>query len=177
MVEPGLMAQPGRMLFSLAAQGGIRIDANVDEKNLRLLAPGMPARVVADAYPGQSFNARHGRGTTGAAEPAAFLRPDMMASVELVGRVKADALVLPSGVVRDADCEVPWVLAVQGDRAVRVPVKLGLCGVGSVEIAGGLKQGDAVIVQTEKVVAGDRVRTGPVTTPVKGMETPSFISR
>ncbi len=189
-VEPGSMAQPGHVLLTLAAQGGIRIDANVDEKNLRLLTPGMAARAVADAYPGQSFDARLSyiapavdpqRGTVevrlAVPKPPVFLRPDMTVSVELVGGTKAQALVLPSGAVHDADREAPWVLALQGGRAVRVPIKLGLRGIGSVEIVAGLKEGDEVIPQTEKAVAGDRVRPGPVVAQVKGMETPSFISR
>lgn len=189
-VEPGSMAQPGHVLLTLAAQGGIRIDANVDEKNLRLLTPGMAARAVADAYPGQSFDAQLSyiapavdpqRGTVevrlAVPKPPVFLRPDMTVSVELVGGTKAEALVLPSGAVRDADREAPWVLALQNGRAVRVPVKLGLRGIGSVEIVAGLKEGDEVIPQTEKAVAGDRVRPGPVVAQVKGMETPSFISR
>ncbi|ABM35406.1 efflux RND transporter periplasmic adaptor subunit [Polaromonas naphthalenivorans] len=189
-VEPGSMAQPGHVLLTLAAQGGTRIDANVDEKNLRLLTPGMPAKAVADAYPGQSFDAQLNyiapavdpqRGTVevrlAVPNPPPFLRPDMTVSVELVGGLKKDALVLPSGAVRDADREAPWVLALQDGLAVRVPVKLGLRGVGSIEITEGLKEGDAIIPQTEKAIAGDRVRPGPVVAPVKGMETPSFISR
>ena len=189
-VEPGSMAQPGRVLLSLAAQGGTRIDANVDEKNLRLLTPGMPARAVADAYPGQSFDAQLNyiapaidpqRGTVevrlSVPNPPPFLRPDMTVSVELVGGLKKDALVLPSGAVRDADREAPWVLALRDGVAVRVPVKLGLRGIGSVEITEGLKEGDSIIPQTEKAIAGDRVRAGPVLAPVKGMDTPSFISR
>ncbi|MEP6587196.1 MAG: efflux RND transporter periplasmic adaptor subunit [Polaromonas sp.] len=189
-VEPGSMAQPSHVLLTLAAQGGTRIDANVDEKNLRLLTPGMPARAVADAYPGQSFDAQLNyiapavdpqRGTVevrlAVPNPPPFLRPDMTVSVEMVGGVKKDALVLPSGAVRDADREAPWVLALQDGLAVRVPVKLGLRGVGSIEITEGLKEGDQVIPQTEKALAGDRVRPGPVVAPGKGMETPSFISR
>ena len=188
--EPGAMAQPGHVLLTLAAQGGTRIDANVDEKNLRLLRPGMPAKAVADAYPGQPFDAQLNyiapavdpqRGTVevrlAVPNPPAFLRPDMTMSVELVGGMKKDALVLPSGAVHDADREAPWVLALRDGRAVRVPVKLGLRGVGAVEITEGLKEGDPVIPQTEKAIAGDKVRPGPAVAPVKGMETPSFISR
>jgi len=189
-VEPGSMAQPGRVLLSLAAQGSTRIDANIDEKNLRLLTPGMAARAVADAYPGEAFEARLDyiapavdpqRGTVEVRltvlKPPLFLRPDMTVSVELVGGLKKDALVLPSGAVRDVDREAPWVLALQDGRAVRVPVTLGLRGVGSVEITAGLKEGDKVIPQTEKAVPGDRVRPGPAAVPVRGMETPSFLSR
>jgi len=189
-VEPGSMAQPGRVLLTLAAQGGTRIDANVDEKNLRLLQPNMLAKAVADAYPGQPFDAQLNyiapavdpqRGTVevrlAVAKPPAFLRPDMTVSVELVGGVKKDALVLPSGAVRDADREAPWALALQDGRAVRVPVKLGLRGVGAVEILDGLKEGDPVIPQTEKALPGDRVRPGPVVANDKRFEVPSGMIR
>lgn len=187
-VEPGSMAQPGRVLLTLAALGGTRIDANVDEKNLRLLTLGMPAKAVADAYPGQSFDAQLSyiapavdpqRGTVevrlAVPHPPAFLRPDMTVSVEMVGGSKKDALVLPSGSVRDADREAPWVLLYSGGQAVRAPVKLGLRGVGAVEILEGLKEGDETIAQTEKAAVGDRVRRGPETAAGKGMEVPSFI--
>ena len=187
-VEPGSLAQPGHVLLTLAAQGGTRIDANVDEKNLRLLTPGMPARAVADAYPGQPFDAQLNyiapavdpqRGTVevrlAVPNPPAFLRPDMTVSVELVGGTKKDALVLPAGAVRDADREAPWVLLLSSGQAVRTPVRLGLRGVGAVEILEGLKEGDQAIPQTEKAVPGDRVRPGPAVVPGKGMEVPSFI--
>lgn len=188
--EPGAMAQPGRVLLTLAAQGGTRIDANVDEKNLRLLTPGMAAKAVADAYPGQPFDAQLNyiapavdpqRGTVevrlAVVKPPAFLRPDMTVSVELVGGVKQDALVLPSGAVRDADREAPWALALQDGRAVRVPVTLGLRGVGAVEILSGLKEGDPVIPQTEKALPGDRVRPGPAVANDKRFEVPSGMLR
>lgn len=189
-VEPGSMAQPGRVLLSLAAQGGTRIDANVDEKNLRLIKLGMAAKAVADAYPGQSFDAQLNyiapavdpqRGTVevrlAVPNAPAFLRPDMTVSVEMVGGVKQDALVLPSGAVRDADREAPWVLALQDGRAVRVPVTLGLRGVGAVEIVKGLAEGQQVIPQTEKAAPGDRVRPGPGAAENKRLEIPAGMTR
>ncbi len=187
--EPGSMAQPGSVLLSLAAQGEMRIDAGIDEKHLRLLRPGMPARAEADAFPGQPFDAKLSyvapavdpqRGTIevrlAVPDAPAFLRPDMTVSVELLGGEKADALVLPAGAVRDADRASPWVLAVRDGRAVRAPVTLGLRGVGAVEIATGLAEGDLVIPQTEKAVDGDRVRATGSTAPGRGIEVPSFIS-
>ena len=175
LVEPGSMAQPGRTLLTLAAQGGLRVEAAIDEKHLRLLTLGMPARAVADAYPGQGFDARLSyiapavdpqRGTVevwlDVTAPPAFLKPDMTVSVELVGGSRSDALVLPSSAVRDTDSPAPWVLLLRGDEAVRQPVTVGLRGVGSVEIADGLKAGDEAIPQTEKALPGDRVRRGSV---------------
>ena len=189
-VEPGSMAQPGRVLLTLAAQGGTRIDANVDEKNLRLIKLGMAAKAVADAYPGQSFDAQLNyiapaidpqRGTVevrlAVPNAPAFLRPDMTVSVEMVGGVKQDALVLPSGAVRDADREAPWVLALQDGRAVRVPVTLGLRGVGAVEVVKGLVEGERVIPQTEKAAPGDRVRPGPAVAENKRFEVPAGMVR
>lgn len=187
--EPGSMAQPGRVLLALAAQGQMRIDAGIDEKHLRLLAVGMPARAVADAFPGQPFDAQltyiapavdPQRGTVEVrlAVPAApaFLRPDMTVSVELLGGEKPDALVLPAGAVRDADRGAPWVLALRDGRAVRTPVTLGLRGVGAVEVVAGLDEGDEAIPQTEKAVAGDRVRRSGTSARGRGFEVPSFIS-
>ena len=166
------------------------IDAAVDEKHLRLLTPGMPAQALADAFPGQRFDARLSyiapavdpqRGTVDVRldvpQPPAFLKPDMTVSVELLAGAKKDALVLPSSAVRDADREKPWVLVLQGGRAERMPVRLGLRGVGAVEVVEGLAAGDEAIPQTEKALPGDRVRRGPALAPEKGMEVPSFIAR
>jgi HlyD family secretion protein len=109
--------------------------------------------------------------------PPAFLKPDMTVSVELVGGARKDTLVLPAVAVRDADRAEPWVLAVQDGTAVRVPVTLGLRGVGAVEILKGLSEGDTAILQTEKSVAGDKVRAGKPLAAPAGMEVPSFIQR
>lgn len=190
LVEPGSMAQPGKILLTLAAQGTPRIDASVDEKHLRMLTLGMPAKAVADAFVGQPFDAKltyiapgvdAQRGTVDVRlevlTPPAFLKPDMTVSVELVGGAHKDALVLASVAVRDADRDAPWVLALQDGKAVRVPVKLGLRGVDSVEVLQGLNEGDTVIPQTEKVVVGDKVRAGKPLTTQPGMEVPSFIQR
>jgi HlyD family secretion protein len=188
-VESGSMAQPSRVLLALAA-GSTRIDAGIDEKHLHMLVLGMPARAVADAYPTQPFDAQLSyigpavdlqRGTVevrlALPQPPAFLKPDMTVSVELIGANRPDALVLPAAAVREADTASPWVLALRDHRAVRVPVKLGLRGVGTVEIVSGLAAGELAIPQTEKALPGDSVRQAGHTLPEKSMEVPSFISR
>ena len=188
-VEPGTMAQPGRVLLALAA-GSTRIDAGIDEKNLHILMLGMPARAAADAYPAQPFDAQLSyigpavdlqRGTVevrlAVPQPPAFLKPDMTVSVELIGAKRQGALVLPATAVREADSASPWVLALRDHRAVRVPVKLGLRGIGTVEIVSGLAEGDVAIPQTEKALPGDSVRQTGNTLQGKGLEVPSFISR
>jgi HlyD family secretion protein len=188
-VEPGSMAQPSRVLLALAA-GNIRIDAAIDEKHLHILVLGMPARAVADAYPTQPFEAQLSyigpavdpqRGTVevrlALPQPPAFLKPDMTVSVELIGENRPAALVLPAAAVREADSASPWVLVLKNHRAVRVPVTLGLRGIGTLEIVSGLAAGDLAIPQTEKALPGDQVRQIGGALPEKGMEVPSFISQ
>ncbi len=188
-VEPGTMAQPGRVLLALAS-GRTRIDAGIDEKHLHMLVIGMPAKAAADAYPAQPFAAQLSyigpavdlqRGTVevrlAVPQPPPFLKPDMTVSVELIGANRSNALVLPAAAVREADSAAPWVLMLRDQRAVRVPVKLGLRGIGTMEIVSGLQEGDLAIPQTEKALPGDSVRQTGTTLQSQGMEVPSFISR
>ena len=169
-VEPGDVAQAGRRLLGMVAAGETRIHAQVDEKNLRHLSPGQQASAAADAFPGQPFAAElyyvapavdATRGTVEVrlrvAQPPAFLRPDMTASVEMLAARKDSALILPAEFVRDPDGR-PWVLAVRDGRARRVPVVLGVRGLGEVEVAEGLAEGERAIVATSPVTEGARVR-------------------
>lgn len=168
-VEAGDVAQAGKRLLEMVEAGETRIHAQVDEKNLRHLAPGQRASAMADAFPGQPFEAElyyvapavdPSRGTVEirlrVLQPPAFLRPDMTASVEMVAARREQALILPAEFVRDVDA-APWVLAVRDGRAVRVPVKLGVRGMGELEIADGLAEGERAIVATSPVTAGARV--------------------
>ena len=182
--EPGDTAVAGRALLTLALAGETRIIATVDEKNLRHLKPSLAASAVADAYPGERFDARVFyvapavdplRGTVevrlAVDDPPGFLKPDMTVSVEmLVGR-NPSALTLPADAVRAADGDSPFVLVLRDGRAVEVAVKLGLHGVGTVEIAEGLGEGDAVIASTSPALAGDRVRAR-TSVPARGNAQP-----
>lgn len=175
VAEPGDTAQVGRVLLTLAQAGTTRIIASVDEKNLRWLKAGQQASALADAFPGQPFAAvltyvapsvDAQRGTVEVwlevAEPPQFLKPDMTVSVEMVVGRREDALRLPSWTLRDTDPALAQatasVLVLRDDRAVRQPVKLGLRGVGTVEIVEGLSEGDLVIPPESGAIDGERVR-------------------
>jgi HlyD family secretion protein len=93
-------------------------------------------------------------------DPPPFLRPDMTVSVNVeVGR-DPQALVVPTAALRDAGSD-PWVMAVRGGRAVRVPVRLGLRGDGAVQVLEGLSPGEPVLAASAAVAPGARVRTEP----------------
>lgn len=169
--EPGDVSSPGKVLLELAQAGETRIYGTVDEKNLRLLQLGQTARAVADAFPGEPFEAAlyyiapvvdPQRGTVEirfrVPKPPAFLRPDMTVSVETVTGHQPQARVLPTEAVRDLDQNHPWVLALRDGQAQRVPVQVGLAGVGNIEITAGLAVGDAVILPAAGAQEGDAVK-------------------
>ncbi|MBY0463456.1 MAG: efflux RND transporter periplasmic adaptor subunit [Burkholderiales bacterium] len=181
--EPGNLAQPGKVLLTLASTTGLRIDAGVDEKHLSLMRPGLAARAVADAYPAQTFDASlswvspavdAARGTVdvrlAVAQPPAFLRPDMTVSVDMTVGKQAQALVVDAGAVRGIDTPNPWALRLVDGKAARTALTLGLRGTGAVEVKTGLAEGDLVIPSTEKVADGDRVKpTQAAPVPMSGM--------
>jgi HlyD family secretion protein len=115
------------------------------------------------------------------AQPPAFLKPEMTVSVEMVVGRRESALVLPADALRESALAAAGgdaaaggaggtaagvdrtgvraqVLVARDGRAVGVPVELGLRGIGTVEVVRGLAEGDAVILPSSSVAAGDRVR-------------------
>ena len=146
-VEPGQIVQPGRALLVLAADGPTELVALVDERFLGQLAVGQRARVLADAYPAQPFDATLKRMapavdaqrgaveiTLGVAAAPPFLREDMTLSVEVLTGARDAALVLPLRALRE-DGTVR--IAVDGRVEARA-VQLGLRTLDQAEVTGGL---------------------------------------
>ena len=171
-VEPGNVVQPGKELMALAPAGETQIVVQIDEKNLAQLKLGQQALASADAFPKERFAAELVyinpgidalRGSVEVKlrvrEPPAYLRQDMTVSVDIEVARSRDTVVAPADAVRDANGDQPWVLAVNGWRAERRPVKLGLKGDGRIEVLDGVAPGDRLILATEQTVrAGQRVR-------------------
>ncbi len=169
-VEPGDTVQPGRTLFTIARDGSLRLEAQSDEKNLRWFRPGLAAKAVADGLPDSPFDATLDwispavdveRGTVTVrftlGNPVPSLRPDMTVSINLELSRREGALLVPLEAVRDGTSDHPWVLAVQGERAVRRPVSLGSRDNDEVEVRSGI-DARTVLVTTSGIGVGKRVR-------------------
>ncbi len=169
-VEPGDIVQPGKALLTLALDGPVRLTALVDEKNLALLQVGQRARVSADAFPAQRFDAvleyvspgvDVQRGTVEAkfsvGVPPSFLRADMTVSIDIAVAAKANAIVIPAGAVHDAQTPDPWVMVLEQGRAARRAVQTGARTTSAMEVTAGLAPGEAVIMSPD-VEPGARVR-------------------
>jgi HlyD family secretion protein len=177
-VEVGDVVQPGKVLMTLSPQGRTQLVVAIDEKNLALLALGQEAWVSADAYPTQRFAATLAyinpgvNATTGAVEvkldvpaPPAVLKQDMTVSVDIEVARRTQALIVPMSALHDADA-APWVLRLEGRHARRIPVRLGLRSGGLAEVLGGLSEGDAVLLGSDALKPGARVRATPMRSAV-----------
>lgn len=178
LADPGDTAQPGKTLLTLAGGAETRIQASVDEKNLKLLQLGQAATALADAYPARSFASQltyiapavdAQRGTVDlrltVSPPPDFLRTDMTVSVEIITGKRDKTLTLPSDALRRDASGKPFVWVNRDGRAQQVPIRLGLQGVGATEITEGLRAGDHVILPGSLVLDGDKVRETSIRAP------------
>lgn len=171
-IELGDTVQPGRTLLVIAADGDEHLVFQPDERNLARVALGQKARASADAFQQDVFDAEVSwiapsvdaqRGTVEirlrVPQPPSFLRPDMTVSIDLLVARRDKVLVLPTDAIRGFATPKPWVLVLEGDRAVKREVVLGIRGEGAVEITSGVDEGAVVIVPDGQVVTpGQRVR-------------------
>jgi HlyD family secretion protein len=151
--QEGGLVRKGDVIARLADLSSYRVDATVSDVHAGRIHPGMPAVVlinerpmdgtVATVYP----TVENGvvRFTVALAEPArAGLRPSLRVDVHVVTDRKARALRVDRGPFADDSSRRAFV--VRGDRAVRVPLVLGLSGVDQIEIVSGAQVGDELIV-------------------------------
>jgi HlyD family secretion protein len=174
-VEPGNVVQSGKELMALAPVGETQVVVQIDEKNLAQLKLGQQALASADAFPKERFSAEliyinpgidALRGSVEVklrvASPPDYLRQDMTVSVDIEVARRNGTVVVPADAVHDANGAQPWVLAVDGWRAQRRPVKLGLKGDGRVEVLEGVTPGDRLVSAAQLMVkSGQRVRAVP----------------
>jgi membrane fusion protein (multidrug efflux system) len=149
----------------------VKIQVEVQERDISLVRVGSTARVFVDAYPGKVFTARATR-TVHALDPRTrtlgfemeipnpnhLLKPGMYARAELSVATHPGALLVPGEAIRIED-GVPVLYLVQDGIVARRPVTVGVTEGTLVEVTQGLSGAEAVIVEgTELVREGQKVR-------------------
>jgi HlyD family secretion protein len=171
-VEVGDTVQPGKALMVLAASGQTQVLVQIDEKNLSKIALGQKALGSADAFASQRFDTvvsyinpgvDAARGSVevklNVTQPPAYLRQDMTVSIDIETARRTATVVVPTSTLEDATTDLPWVLVVRNNRAVKQLVTLGLRGDTRVEVLTGITAGEGVVpVSKTGVKAGQRVR-------------------
>lgn len=169
-VVPGQWVTAGTELMTVLDLDPIKVEVQVLEGDVGLLAPGRSARVTFSAFPGESFQGRietinpvveagrKARVTVVVPNPEGRILPGMYAQVALQARSYADRVLVPRGAVLERDRtregRGAMVFVYEGDdrsgRAKWRYVTVGMANDSVVEI---LTQG----IQTDSVRPGETV--------------------
>lgn len=165
--EVGEIAEPGTVLFWIGEARPLRVVAEVNEEDIPQGKPGQRALIRADAFPGKKLEATVD-GITPKGDPVAktyrvyLALPDdtplligMTVELNIIVRVAKEALLLPVAAVQDNA-----VFVVDGDRARRRELAIGIRGTGDVEVLSGLTE-EARVVTPYPDKLGDGARVAP----------------
>jgi multidrug efflux pump subunit AcrA (membrane-fusion protein) len=157
-------SSPPTPLVNLVHTETLKIVANVLEKDIPLLKPGMKAKVQVDSYPGRVFEGRVEKInsaldlSTRTLQAEIYilnsdrsLKPGMFANVEVVLLEKPQTLVIPREAVIETGNEMS-VFVVEGKQAFRKPITLGYEQDRLVEVLKGLNEGDQVVIKGQQLI-------------------------
>jgi RND family efflux transporter MFP subunit len=152
----------------------VRIQVEVEERHVSLVRIGSLARVVADAYPDKTFQARAIR-IVHALDPRSrtlgfemeianrdhLLKPGMYARAELVIAHHPGAILVPGEAVT-MENDKPVVYVVRNGTVNRRPVTTGVSEGTLIEITRGLTGEESLVVEGKELVReGQKVRAEP----------------
>jgi membrane fusion protein (multidrug efflux system) len=170
-VRVGQTVQPGTALFRITDPSPLKAQVFVPERELQRLRVGQPAAVQVDAVPGRMFPAQVSlvaptvdartatfKVTVEVDDASAVLKPGMFARIGIVFERKQQALQIPRVALVETDGERS-VFVVQQGLARQRSVTTGLTDAGNVEITGGIKEGEQVVIVGQSGLKdGNKVR-------------------
>jgi len=159
-VSPGALVSPQSPIVVLIPPS-LEVAVNVDEAQLGHVSKGQSVSLEVPAYPGETFS-----GTVAAIAPAVDqksrtasvridpkddggkLRPGMLAQVSIVTGTQSNALVVPREAVLGSATPngQATVVTLDGGRAERTNVRIGLVNEQFVQISSGLADGQVVAI-------------------------------
>ena len=179
-ISQGSLVTPGSVIATLDDVSTIKLDFTVGDSDLPHLSNGQPVIAHSDAYPDQAFDGKIAsldsrvdpvtRAITVRAEIAnrdRKLRPGMLLDVA-VQQLPRQALQVPELALQQVGQQAFLFRVGADDKVAQVPVKIGSRKPGMVEIVGGIKAGDRVVVEgTVKLHDGSKiVEAGAAAKPV-----------
>ena len=155
--QEGALVRRGDVIARIADLTSFRVSATVSDLHAGRLRTGMPVVVrlneadlpgaVAEVFPTVENGVLNF--TVTLAEPShGGLRPNLRGDVLVITDRKARTLRVKRGPFADNGARQAFV--VRGDRAVRVPIQVGLSGVDDVELSSGVAEGDEMIISDMK---------------------------
>jgi HlyD family secretion protein len=168
-VDAGALVSPSTALVHLVHTATLKVVANVLERDIPFLKPGIIARIRADAYPDRIFEGRVARVNTGLdsatrtlqaeveiPNSARLLKPGMFAHIEISLLEKPGVVAVPREAVLEEN-GARFIFMVEGNKAARKPVVTGIEEGPLVEVREGLKEGDRVITRGQNLLKENSV--------------------
>jgi len=163
----------GQVVANVVDPAHRRLRARVDQPDLPRIAPGQRLVVKFDGLPQQQWEGRVSFVAPGlrevggrevgevlgeVADPKGQLPTNAAVDVQIVTGEKSDTLVVPrASVIREGERRYVYVL--EGGRARRREVRVGLLGLTEVEVLSGVREGEEVILPgSARLTEGLRVR-------------------
>jgi membrane fusion protein (multidrug efflux system) len=160
-VDPGALIQAGNAssaIVSLMDFSTVRLQVAVPEIEAARVAVGQPVRVTTDNLPGRQFDGPVTRFTYALdatnrtmlveailKNPDLALRPGMLVTVKLGIEHKEQAPLMPTEALVTERAN-NFAYTVEGDKAVKRPIKVGFNDGKNVEVLDGLKTSDEIIL-------------------------------
>jgi membrane fusion protein, copper/silver efflux system len=164
-VRQGMAVTPGMMMFNLVDLSSVWVNAEIVENQAEWITPGDRAEVRVTAYPGKVFEGRVDyiypemmaatrtlRARIELKNLQGELKPDMFADVTLHGKIKENALMVPSeAVIQTGKRSV--VIVSEGKGKFRpVQVVTGAEAGGKTEILKGLEKNQMVVASGQFLI-------------------------
>jgi Cu(I)/Ag(I) efflux system membrane fusion protein len=161
----GMRAAPGDVLFRIADHRVVWVVIDVAERDLAQVALGAKVTISPRALPGHTFTGtvtliyphlnaqtRTARIRIEAPNPDELLRPEMYVDAEIETGSPDPVLAVPESAVLDSGTRQAVLIDKGEGRFEPREVKLGRRGGGYVEVADGVREGDAVVTSANFLI-------------------------
>lgn len=171
-VDPGTMVKDTTPILNLMDLSEMKMVVNVIEREFIHLQKGQPVNITVTAFPDRTFTgkieivtpalevqSRTAEVQISIPNPGFLLKPGMFGRVDILLRSNPQATLVPiQSVISEQNQD--WVFVLEGNKAVRRPVKKGAIRDTAVEILQGVRQGEQVITAGHSTLKnGAQVRT------------------
>jgi HlyD family secretion protein len=164
LIEAGEWALPGKPVVQIMDPNDLYVRAELDELDIGRVRPGLPVRVTLEPLKGRRFHGTVSRVSAFVSErleqsrtvkievefdeteDLESVKPGMSADVEVILKEREGVLRIPTHALLESE----RVLIVKDGFAVSRQIQTGLRNWEFVEVKGGLKEGDAVIVSLDR---------------------------
>ncbi len=157
-IREGFYVQPGTTMMSIGQLDEVWVEAEVFERQLIELQPGLAVTMTLDFLPSRQWHGqvdyvypeldsklRTARVRLRFANPDRLLKPNMFASVTIHGKPSSAVLTVPKEALIRAGSQNRVVRALGDGRFRSVAVDIGRSNASLMEVLGGLSAGDEVV--------------------------------